>query len=104
MILVTQWQHSPEVSFNQGYSKPAILLINGRGRQPSGPAVPLSTFTVIPGRRHRFRVANGGGAGACPVTLFINGHPLLLIALDGHPIEPRQITSITLAKGWNFSS
>ncbi|KMQ98243.1 laccase-4-like protein [Lasius niger] len=99
VILVTHWQHSPEVSFNQGHAKPAILLINGRGRQPSGPTVPLNTFTVIPGRRHRFRVANAGGAGACPVTLFIDGHTLLLIALDGHPIEPRQVTSITLAKG-----
>lgn len=101
VVLVTQWQHSPEVSFNQGYSKPAILLINGRGRQLNGPAVPLSTFTVIPGRRHRFRVANAGGAGACPVTLFIDSHPFLLIALDGQPIEPRQVTSITLAKGWS---
>lgn len=104
VVLVTQWQHSPEISFNQGYSKPAILLINGRGRQPTGPAIPLSTFTVIPGRRHRFRVANAGGAGACPVTLFIDGHTLLLIALDGYPTEPRQVTSITLAKGWNPNS
>ncbi|XP_029162349.1 laccase-1-like isoform X2 [Nylanderia fulva] len=99
VILVTHWQHSPEVSFNQGHTKPAILLINGRGRQPSGPTVPLDTFTVIPGRRHRFRAANAGGAGACPVTLSIDGHTLLLIALDGHPIEARQVTSITLAKG-----
>ncbi|KYN03708.1 PREDICTED: laccase-4-like [Cyphomyrmex costatus] len=99
VVLVTQWQHSLEVPFNQDYSKSAILLINGKGRQPNGPAVPLSTFTVIPGRRHRFRVANAGGAGACPVTFFIDGHSLLLIALDGYPIEPRQITSITLAKG-----
>ncbi|XP_024876061.1 laccase-4-like isoform X1 [Temnothorax curvispinosus] len=99
VVLVTQWQHSPEVSFNQGHSKPAILLINGRGRQPSGPATPLSTFTVIPGRRHRFRVANAGGAGACPVTLSVDSHPLFLIALDGHPIESRHVTSITLAKG-----
>ncbi|XP_011142467.1 laccase-2 isoform X2 [Harpegnathos saltator] len=99
VVLVTQWQHSPEVSFNQGHTKPAILLINGKGRQPGGPSVPLTTFTVVPGRRHRFRVANAGGAGACPVTLFIDGHSLLLIALDGHPIEPRQVTSITLAKG-----
>lgn len=103
VVLVTQWQHLPEVSFNQGYSKPAILLINGKGRQPNGPAVPLSIFTVIPGRRHRFRVANAGGAGACPVTLFINSHPLLLIALDGYPVEPRQVTSITLAKGLSLS-
>lgn len=99
VVLVTHWQHSPEVSFNQGHVKSAILLINGRGRQPSGPTVPLNTFTVIPGRRHRFRAANAGGAGACPVTLFIDGHTLLLIAFDGHPIEPRQVTSITLAKG-----
>ncbi|KAL6259668.1 hypothetical protein P5V15_009584 [Pogonomyrmex californicus] len=99
VVLVTQWQHSPEVSLNQGHSKPAILLINGKGRQPGGPTIPLSTFTVVPGRRHRFRVANAGGASACPVTLFIDGHSLLLIALDGHPTEPRQIISITLAKG-----
>ncbi|XP_014481527.1 PREDICTED: laccase-2-like isoform X2 [Dinoponera quadriceps] len=99
VVLVTQWQHLPENSFNQGHMKPAILLINGKGRQPSGPTVPLTTFTVVPGRRHRFRVANAGGAGACPVTLFVDGHTLLLIALDGHPIEPRQVTSITLAKG-----
>ncbi|KAG5325774.1 LAC4 protein, partial [Pseudoatta argentina] len=99
VVLVTQWQHSlPEVPFNQEHLKP-VLLINGKGRQPNGPAVPFSTFTVIPGRRHRFRVANAGGAGVCPVTLFIDGHSLLLIALDGHPIEPRQVTSITLAKG-----
>lgn len=101
VVLVTHWQHSPEISFNQGHVKPAILLINGRGRQLSGPTVPLNTFTVIPGRRHRFRVANAGGAGACPITLFIDGHTLLLIAFDGHPIEPRQVTSITLAKGLN---
>ncbi|XP_020298283.1 laccase-like isoform X2 [Pseudomyrmex gracilis] len=99
VVLITQWQHLPEISYNQDYSKPAILLINGRGRQPNEPTLPLSTFTVIPGRRHRFRVANAGGAGACPVTLFIDGHTMLLIALDGQPIEPRQVTSITLAKG-----
>lgn len=99
VVLVSQWQHTPEISFNQEHPKPAILLINGRGRQPNGSPVPLTTFTVVPGRRHRFRVANAGGAGACPVTLFVDGHTLLLIALDGNPVEPRQITSITLAKG-----
>ncbi|XP_032672515.1 laccase-2-like isoform X2 [Odontomachus brunneus] len=99
VILVTQWQHSPEISFNQGHMKPAILLINGKGRQPNGPTVPYTAFTVVPGRRHRFRVANAGGAGACPVTLFVDSHMLLLIALDGHPIKPRPVTSITLAKG-----
>lgn len=99
VVLISQWQHSPDIPFLYGHSKPAILLINGRGRQPDGPMVPLSTFTVVPGRRHRFRIANSGGAGACPVTFFIDNHALLLIALDGQPVEPRQVTSITLAKG-----
>ncbi|XP_012227593.2 uncharacterized protein [Linepithema humile] len=99
VVLVSQWQHSPEVAFHYSHSKPAILLINGKGRQPGGPTVPLTTFTVVPGRRHRFRVANAGGAGACPITFFIDNHTLLLITLDGQPVEPRQVTSITLAKG-----
>ncbi|XP_076223868.1 uncharacterized protein LOC116424987 isoform X2 [Nomia melanderi] len=99
VILVTHWQHTAETTFNQGYSKPATLLINGRGRQPNGPGVPLTTFTVVPGRRHRFRLANAGGAGSCPITISIDAHPLLLIALDGHPLDPRQVTSITLATG-----
>ncbi|KAG7212343.1 hypothetical protein KM043_012664 [Ampulex compressa] len=99
VVLVTQWQHSTEMTFNQGLSKPAVLLVNGRGRQPNGANVPFTTFTVVPGRRHRFRLANAGGAGSCPITLSIDSHPLLLIALDGHPVKPRHVTSITLAKG-----
>ncbi|CAD1479735.1 unnamed protein product [Heterotrigona itama] len=100
VVLVSQWQHSREITYTEdGHTKPAILLVNGRGRQPNGPNVPLTRFTVIPGRRHRFRVANAGGAGSCPITFSVDAHPLLLIALDGQPMEPRQVTSITLAKG-----
>ncbi|KAF3428281.1 hypothetical protein E2986_03713 [Frieseomelitta varia] len=99
VVLVSQWQHSPEITYTEGHTKPAILLVNGKGRQPNGPNVPLTKFTVIPGRRHRFRVANAGGAGSCPITISVDAHPLLLIALDGQPMEPRQVTSITLAKG-----
>lgn len=99
VVLVTHWQHSAEATLDQGLTKPAILLVNGRGRQPNGPDVPFTTFPVIPGRRHRFRLANAGGAGACPVVLSVDGHPLLLLALDGHPVEPRHVGSVTLAKG-----
>ncbi|XP_076392108.1 uncharacterized protein LOC100876484 isoform X2 [Megachile rotundata] len=99
VVLVSQWQHSAEITFTEGHAKPAILLINGRGRQPNGPNVPYTTFTVVPGRRHRFRIANAGGAGSCPITISVDAHPMLLIALDGQPVEPRQVTSITLAKG-----
>ncbi|XP_026671375.1 laccase-4-like isoform X1 [Ceratina calcarata] len=99
VVLISQWQHSPEIAFTQGHAKPAILLVNGKGRQPNGPNVPSTVFQVVPGRRHRFRVANAGGAGSCPVTFSIDAHPLLIIALDGQPVEPQQAISITLAKG-----
>lgn len=99
VVLVSQWQHSAEITFTEGHAKPAILLINGKGRQPNGPSVPYATFTVVPGRRHRFRIANAGGAGSCPITISVDAHPLHLIALDGQPVEPRQVASITLAKG-----
>ncbi|CAK9831518.1 LCC4 [Anthophora retusa] len=99
VVLISQWQHLPVITFTEGDVEPATLLVNGKGRQPNGPNVPYTRFTVIPGRRHRFRVANAGGAGTCPITISIDAHPLLLIALDGHPVEPRQVTSITLAKG-----
>ncbi|XP_029056021.1 laccase-5-like isoform X2 [Osmia bicornis bicornis] len=99
VVLVSQWQHSADITFTEGHAKPAILLINGKGRQPNGPNVPYATFTVVPGRRHRFRIANAGGAGSCPITISVDAHPLQLIALDGQPVEPRQVASITLAKG-----
>ncbi|XP_078036531.1 uncharacterized protein LOC144469770 isoform X2 [Augochlora pura] len=99
VVLVTQWQHTAETTLTQGYTKPAMLLINGRGRQPNGPSVPFTTFTVVPGRRHRFRLANAGGAGTCPITISIDAHLLLVIALDGHPVDPQQFSSITLATG-----
>ncbi|XP_033226148.1 laccase-like isoform X2 [Belonocnema kinseyi] len=101
VILLSQWQQPviSEGSVSRDKTELDILLVNGKGRQPSGPNVPLSTFIVTPGRRHRFRVANGAGSGSCPMTLSIDGHSLLLIGLDGHPINPQKVNAITLAKG-----
>ena len=101
LILLNQWQQPvvSEGSLSRDTTDMATLLVNGRGRQPNGPEVPLTTFIVTPGRRHRFRVANGAGAGSCPMTFSIDGHSLLLITLDGHPVSPQVVKSITLAKG-----
>lgn len=101
VILISEWKHffSTDATANPLRSKTAALLVNGRGRQPNGPKVPLSTFTVIPGRRHRFRIAHAGGAGSCPINLSVEGHTLLVIALDGHAVDPEQVTSVTLVKG-----
>ncbi|XP_046598049.1 laccase-2 isoform X1 [Neodiprion lecontei] len=101
VILISEWKHffSTDATSNPLRSKTAALLVNGRGRQSTGPRVPLSTFTLIPGRRHRFRVAHAGGAGSCPVNLALEGHSILVIALDGHPVSPLKVKSVTLVKG-----
>ncbi|XP_046744679.1 laccase-2-like isoform X2 [Diprion similis] len=101
VILLSEWKHffSTDATSNPLRSKTAALLVNGRGRQSAGPRVPLSTFTLIPGQRHRFRVAHAGGAESCPVNLAIEGHSLLVIALDGHPVSPLKVKSVTLVKG-----
>jgi hypothetical protein len=60
---------------------------------------PLSTFTVSPGKRYRFRVAYVGGGRACPIALSVGSHMLRVISLDGHPITPREVTSVVMAAG-----
>ncbi|CAD6230954.1 GSCOCG00006895001-RA-CDS, partial [Cotesia congregata] len=101
VLLVSQWHHSivTDTVAGQANKKPALLLINGRGHQPNGPQVPLSSFNVTRGLRYRFRLAHAGGAGACPITFAVEEHPLTLIALDGNPVAPLKVKSITLAKG-----
>ena len=101
VVLVSPWHHTivAEGTSREVRQKPATLLVNGKGRQPDGPEMPLSIFEVIPGRRHRFRLAHAGGAGSCPITLTIEEHPLVLIALDGHPVAAHEVSSITLSKG-----
>lgn len=84
---------------SSGDSKVA-MLINGRGSESIGSKVPA--VDVISGRRSRFRVANAAGAGSCPMILSIEQHSMLLIALDGHAINPHVVASIVLAKGKRF--
>ncbi|XP_043281770.1 laccase-4-like isoform X2 [Venturia canescens] len=101
VVLISPWHHAivTEGASTRMQRKAAILLVNGRGRQTDGPETPLTTFNVIPGRRHRLRIAHAGGAGSCAVTLTVDEHPLLLISLDGQPITPREVSTITLSKG-----
>lgn len=101
VVLITEWKHffSTDATDNPLRSKTTALLVNGRGRQSAGPKIPLSTFALTPGRRHRFRVAHAGGAGSCPVNISVEGHSMLIIALDGNPVDPQQVTSATLVKG-----
>jgi hypothetical protein len=63
------------------------------------PDTPLSTFTVAPGKRYRFRLAYAGGGRACPITVSVANHMLRVIFLDGNPISPQDVTSFVMAAG-----
>ncbi|XP_044271354.1 laccase-2-like [Tribolium madens] len=69
------------------------VLVNGRG--PSE----VAKFTVKRNKRYRFRVAFTGGNSGCPVTLSVDNHPIKIIALDGNPVFPTEVTSVVLGKG-----
>jgi Putative multicopper oxidases len=69
----------------------------------AGPDPPLSSFTVAPGKRYRFRLAYAGGGRACPITVSIANHVLSVISLDGNPIVPREATAFVMAAGQQLS-
>lgn len=91
IILISEW--SPSIDS----AMPSSLLINGKAPSDAGNA--LSVFTVRKGQRYRFRMAYTGGVIGCPVTLSIDQHLIKVIALDGNPTVPYEVSSITLSKG-----
>ncbi|PSN32868.1 hypothetical protein C0J52_23401 [Blattella germanica] len=101
VIVINEWSHGFAIQRllepNPGTST-ATLLINGRSHLQESDTVPtpLSTFTVSPGKRYRFRVAYAGGGRGCPITIRVAGHVLRVIALDGNPIVPRERADFVL--------
>lgn len=69
------------------------ILINGE-RDPEN-----LIFSVKKGMRYRFRLAFGAGLKACPIEVSIDHHNLKIIALDGHPINPYDVSSFIFSKG-----
>ncbi|XP_049858969.1 uncharacterized protein LOC126353852 isoform X3 [Schistocerca gregaria] len=98
LVLVSQLAEAPATLLPPGADAAGrALLINGR-QQGSGD-LPLHTFWVSAGRRYRFRVVNAGGGGHCAVNVTVEGHRMLLVALDGAPVKPQLATSAVLASG-----
>ncbi|XP_021934112.1 laccase-1-like [Zootermopsis nevadensis] len=82
----------------------ASLLINGRSQPDRMEGSerrdnPLTTFTVAPRKKYRFRVAYAGGGRSCPITVSVANHVLRVISLDGNPIKPRDVASFVMAAG-----
>ncbi|KAK8384269.1 hypothetical protein O3P69_009199 [Scylla paramamosain] len=96
-------------AFPQDQDKPHTLLINGRGRflthkrGNEEATTPLHEVTVKAGKRHRFRTLSNSIRN-CPIVISVDNHTLLVIAADGHPIQPITVDSLTIYGGerWDF--
>ena len=105
VIMVTDWFH--ETAFQQfskyahnfgSLSRPDTIILNGKGHRLDGDYFGFShheIFNVEKSQRYRFRVIDTGVAG-CQLHLSIDGHVLTLIATDGYPVQPYDVTSIVL--------
>lgn len=100
-IFIAEWGHSmgPLAGVTSKIPNAESLLINGKGNTQESLDTPLSKFFVEYGKRYRFRLAYGGGFKSCAVNFFVDQHPLILVALDGHRIQTETISSITLGRG-----
>lgn len=67
------------------------------------PLVPYEVFTVLKGRRYRFRHINAGFLN-CPIELSIDNHTITAIASDGNNLEPIEATFLVTYAGerWDF--
>jgi len=59
---------------------------------------PYSVFRVTHGKKYRFRIV-GGMCTSCAYKFSVQEHDLLVIAVDGCPIEPVLVNSIDMYAG-----
>ncbi|KAH9998721.1 laccase [Russula vinacea] len=72
-------------------------LINGKGRYPGGPDVPLAIVNVQQGKRYRFRLVS---ISCDPSFLFsIDGHQMTVIEADGTNVQPLVVDSLEIFVG-----
>ncbi|KAI9429941.1 laccase [Lactarius psammicola] len=76
-------------------------LINGLGRYPGGPPVPLSVVNVSKGLRYRLRLVS---ISCDPAFNFsIDGHQLTIIEVDGVNHQPLVVDSLQIFAGQRYS-
>lgn len=113
-----------------GNNKPKNILVNGKGRYSDTPSVqnstidtnatinlnqsdpsseqeygtiltPFEVFNVQKGSTYRFRTINSGFLN-CPLEISFDNHTILVIASDGHYIEPVEVDSLVSYAGERF--
>lgn len=98
VVLLSEWSGDRSSLLDDEEELPTAILINGKAPSVSGST--LSLFNVEKEKRYRFRVAYTAGIMGCPITISIDDHHLLkIIAVDGTPVNPYEVSSAELAKG-----
>lgn len=100
LIMISEWGGDSMHTVLDELQRPKSLLINGKA--PSELGNTLAVFKVTKDKRYRFRVVFTGGMLGCPVTFSVDQHFMKVIALDGNPTNPYEVTSVTLSKGERF--
>ncbi|KAG9316053.1 laccase [Chiua virens] len=103
VVTLSDWYHvaGPILGNIFGNVVANSTLINGRGRYPGGPAVPLAVINVRRGLRYRFRVIS---MSCDPWFNFtIDGHRMTIIEADGSEVQPVQVDSIPIFAGQRYS-
>ncbi|KAH9164028.1 laccase [Lactarius sanguifluus] len=96
IITLADWYHyvSP-----QAPARPQLnsTLINGKGRYPGGPSVPLAVVNVVSNTRYRLRLVS---ISCDPAFNFsIDGHQLTIVEVDGENSQPLVVDSLQIFAG-----
>ncbi|KAH9048020.1 laccase 3 [Lactarius deliciosus] len=101
IITLADWYHYVSLQ------APAIprsnsTLINGKGRYPGGPSVPLAVVNVVRKNGHyRLRLVS---ISCDPFFTFsIDGHQLTIIEVDGENTQPLVVDSLQIFAGQRYS-
>lgn len=127
ILIMQDWKHKTGTnsfsSFHHSFgdNKPLNILINGKGKDFNQESLfwksdivselgteagkiasaPFEVFNVEKHSRYRFRLINSGFLN-CPLEISIDNHTLLIIASDGHYIEPISVDSLISYAGERF--
>ncbi|KAF6746309.1 laccase LCC3-2 [Ephemerocybe angulata] len=103
VITLADWFHlqSRELALNGAGASANSSLINGKGRYPDGPAVPLAVISVQKNKRYRFRLVSLSCDANFNFT--IDGHKLTVIEADGQLVKPLVVDSIRIFAGQRYS-
>ncbi|XP_011645340.1 laccase-1-like isoform X2 [Pogonomyrmex barbatus] len=113
-LVIADWAHELGLTkflahyHSDGHNKAPNLLINGLGRfiaikdeNETLADMPITTFTVKPDSRYRFRLINAEFLN-CPIEVSVDNHTLYVISSDGRDIKPVQAESLVSYAGERF--